>query len=67
MDNRINSTIDGTKVMLQAASKTYEPVIYTGAGHGFMRAGEVPDAKEADRKARGDAWKRWKSLMERLS
>ena len=29
---------------MQSAGKTYEPVIYPGAGHGFMRAGEAPDA-----------------------
>ena len=28
------------------AIKTYEPVTYEGAGHGFMRAGEAPDANE---------------------
>jgi hypothetical protein len=28
-----------------------------------MRAGEAPDAKDADKKARTDAWERWKSLL----
>jgi len=28
-----------------------------------MRAGEAPDAKDPDRKARADAWVRWKSLL----
>jgi hypothetical protein len=28
-----------------------------------MRAGEAPDAKEADKKARADGWVRWKSLL----
>jgi carboxymethylenebutenolidase len=27
---------------MKAAGKTYEPVTYEGAGHGFMRAGEDP-------------------------
>jgi carboxymethylenebutenolidase len=27
---------------MKAAGKTYEPVTYDGAGHGFMRAGEDP-------------------------
>jgi carboxymethylenebutenolidase len=48
---------------MKAAGKTYQPVTYDGAGHGFMRAGEAPDAKEADRKARDDSWARWKELM----
>jgi carboxymethylenebutenolidase len=38
-------------------------VTYDGAGHGFMRAGEAPDAGDANKKARDDAWKRWKTLL----
>src|ERR1700737_453245 len=66
-DERIGATIPDTIANMKAAGKTFEPVTYEGAGHGFMRAGKAPDAKEADKKARADAWKRWKSLMERLS
>jgi hypothetical protein len=28
-----------------------------------MRAGEAPDASDANKKAREDSWKRWKELM----
>jgi carboxymethylenebutenolidase len=66
-DQRIGATIPDAIANMKAAGKTFEPVTYDGAGHGFTRAGEAPDAKEADRKARADSWKRWKSLMERLS
>jgi carboxymethylenebutenolidase len=66
-DQRIGATLPDAITNMKAAGKAFEPVTYDGAGHGFMRAGEAPDAKEADRKARADAWKRWKSLMERLS
>jgi carboxymethylenebutenolidase len=48
---------------MKAAGKTFEPVTYEGAGHGFMRAGEAPDANEGNKKARADAWERWKSLL----
>jgi len=41
-DARISATVPTTKTAMQAAGKTYEPVIYKGAGHGFMRAGEDP-------------------------
>jgi carboxymethylenebutenolidase len=41
-DNRVDSTIDKSKEQMKQASKTYEPVIYNGAGHGFMRGGEDP-------------------------
>jgi carboxymethylenebutenolidase len=66
-DERIGATIPDAIAGMKAAGKTYEPVTYEGAGHGFMRAGEAPDAKEADRKARTDAWARWKSLLAKTS
>lgn len=62
-DARINATIPDTKDKMKAAGKTFDPVIYSGAGHGFMRAGEQPDASDANKKAREDAWKRWKELL----
>lgn len=65
-DARVNASIPKSKDLMQQAGKTYEPVIYDGAGHGFMRAGEAPDAKAADKKAREDAWKRWKDLLKKV-
>ncbi len=62
-DARIGATIPDTVSAMKAAGKTYDPVTYDGAGHGFMRAGEAPDASDANKKARDDAWKRWKSLL----
>lgn len=65
-DARVNSTIPQSKGLMKEAGKKYEPVIYEGAGHGFMRAGEAPDANKANKKARDDAWKRWKELLKQL-
>jgi carboxymethylenebutenolidase len=62
-DARIDATIPSTIAAMKAAGKTYDPVTYEGAGHGFMRAGEAPDASEANKKAREDSWKRWKTLL----
>jgi carboxymethylenebutenolidase len=62
-DARIGATIPDTITNMKAAGKAYEPVTYEGAGHGFMRAGEAPDASDANKKARTDAWARWKSLL----
>jgi carboxymethylenebutenolidase len=62
-DARIDATIPDTIAAMKAAGKTYEPVTFDGAGHGFMRGGEAPDATEANKKARDDAWKRWKALL----
>ncbi len=52
----------------EAAGKKYEPVIYKGAGHGFMRSGEPtnPAVREGDKKARDEAWARWKTLLKQL-
>jgi carboxymethylenebutenolidase len=65
-DNRVDSTIPKTTEMMKQAGKSYEPVTYDGAGHGFMRAGEAPDANAANKKAREDAWKRWKDLLRKI-
>ncbi len=49
-DARIGATVPGTIQDMKAAGKTYDPVTYDGAGHGFMRAGEAPDASAANAK-----------------
>ena len=66
-DARVNATIPKTAELMKAERKTFEPVIYEGAGHGFMRAGEDPsDTNPANRKAREEAWARWKRLLSTL-
>ena len=76
-DARINATIPKTEELMKKAGKTYEPVIYDGAGHGFMRAGEAPppaanadqkakDAYAANQKARAEAWQRLKGILAKL-
>src|SRR5215213_2062274 len=62
-DARINATLPKTIEAMNELKKTFDPVTYEGAGHGFMRAGEAPDANEANKKARDDAWARWKKLL----
>jgi carboxymethylenebutenolidase len=62
-DARVDATIPDTVANMKAAGKSYDPVTYDGAGHGFMRAGEAPDASDANKKARADAWTRWKNLL----
>jgi len=62
-DARIGATIPDTISAMKSAGKTYGPVTYDGAGHGFMRAGEAPDATDPNKKARDDAWKRWETLL----
>lgn len=65
-DARITATIPATQEKMKAAGKTYDAVTYAGAGHGFMRAGEAPDANPANKKAFEDGWKRWLELLKKL-
>lgn len=65
-DNRVDATIPRTTEAMKKAGKTYEPITYSGAGHGFMRAGEDPTGSEANKKAREDAWKRLKDLLKKI-
>jgi len=67
-DARVNATIPKGEELMKAAGKKYEPVIYKGAGHGFMRSGEPnnPAVREGDKKARDEAWARWKKLLAEL-
>ena len=61
-DARINATLPKTSEAMTELKKTFDPVTYAGAGHGFMRAGEGPPPtaptatgnKEADDKATAD-------------
>lgn len=63
-DERVSSTVPETQKQMKALGKIYEAVIYKGAGHGFMRAGEAPNATDANSDARKQAWMRFKVLLE---
>ena len=92
-DMRVDATIPPAVDAMKELGKTYDPVTYAGAGHGFMRAGEpnAPEpvapvakgdeaadkkaaddyqkalaARKANRKARDDAWVRWKAILAKL-
>jgi carboxymethylenebutenolidase len=62
-DARITATVPQTQTDMKAAGKTYEPVTYDGAGHGFMRAGEAPDANAANSAARAAGFRRLIDLL----
>jgi carboxymethylenebutenolidase len=65
-DNRISSTIPKAQADMKDAGKTYEPVTYDGAGHGFMRMGEDPAGSDANKAARDKAWARIKEILKTL-
>jgi carboxymethylenebutenolidase len=65
-DARITSAVPEVERAMAAAGKRYEAVVYEGAGHGFMRAGEAEGASEANAAARAAAWVRWVGLLRGL-
>jgi carboxymethylenebutenolidase len=65
-DARVSSTIEDTAKRMKEAGKEFESVTYANAGHGFMRAGEAPDAEAANLDARNKAFARMKELLHKL-
>ncbi len=63
-DARITATVPDTKTAMAAAGKKYDTVVYDGAGHGFMRAGEDPtNTNPANANARQEGLKRLETLL----
>jgi carboxymethylenebutenolidase len=64
-DARVNATIPAAETEMKRLSKSYEPHVYEGAGHGFLRAQEGREG--ANLKATQQAWPRTIAfLKERL-
>jgi len=55
-DARVDATIEPAKQEMQKLGKTYEPHIYAGAGHGFLRQQDGQNG--ANLKAAQEAWPR---------
>jgi carboxymethylenebutenolidase len=64
-DARINASLPEAEKAMKEAGKRFEPVIYEGGGHGFMRGGEDPEGRPGDKAARAKAWKRLKALLKK--
>ena len=62
-DARITATVPKTQDTMKGLGKTFEPVVFDGAGHGFMRAGEAPDASAPNAAAREAGFKRMVGLL----
>jgi carboxymethylenebutenolidase len=62
-DARISLTVPDTRKQMKSAGKEYQAVVYDGAGHGFMRAGEQPDPTPANAGARAAAWAKMMQVM----
>jgi len=66
-DARVTATVPATTDAMKAAGKKYDPVTYDGAGHGFMRAGQAPDATPANKTAYEQGFKRLIDTMNKAS
>jgi len=55
-DARVNATIDASKGAVAKAGKSFTPVLFDGAGHGFLR--QQPGRDGANMKASRAAWPR---------
>ncbi len=64
-DSRVNATISDSEKFMKEANKVYEPIIYDGAGHAFMRRGDDPSVEKDDpnKIARDQAFERWKKIL----
>lgn len=73
-DNRINAGLPQAGEFLKAKGVPFDFVTYESGGHGFMRDGEDPTtppkgreaAREGNKKAREEAWKRLKELLKKV-
>jgi carboxymethylenebutenolidase len=66
-DARIGATLPATTEAMKAAGKTFDPVTYDGAGHGFMRAGEDPaNPNPANKTAREQGFARLVKLLHEM-
>ena len=55
-DNRVTSTVAPTTAEMKTLNKTYEPHVFEGAGHGFLRQQDGQNG--ANMKATEEAWPR---------
>jgi carboxymethylenebutenolidase len=62
-DARVTATVPQAEIDMKTARKRYEPITYDGAGHGFMRAGQQPDATAVNAAAWHLGFKRMLRLL----
>jgi carboxymethylenebutenolidase len=66
-DARISGSVPAETTAMKAAGKIYDAIVYDGADHGFMRAGQMDDATAGNKKAAEDSWKRWLDLLAKVN
>lgn len=66
-DASVDATVPPAQAAAKAAGVVFEAVTYDGVGPDFLNAGDAPDAKPADKLARGYAMERMKSVLDMVS
>jgi carboxymethylenebutenolidase len=66
-DQPVDATVPAAQAAAKAAGVVFEAVTYDGVGPEFMQSGDAPDAKAADKLARGYALERMKSVLDMVS
>ncbi len=64
-DARITGSLPETMAAMREAGKTFDPITYPGAGHGFMRAGQAPDATPENKRAWQEGFERMLGELEK--
>ena len=66
-DGDVTGSVPGTTDAMKAAGKFYDPVMYEGADHGFMRLGDdFISSSHANRTARNQAFARLVTLLREM-
>ena len=65
-DARIGETVPTTTELMKTAGKTFEPVMYDGAGQNNKHASKAPNTKPTDKAARAAAWQRELDILKML-
>ena len=65
-DERINAGISATEKLMKQSGKTYDYVVYKGAGHAYMRQGDDPAGSPENKNARNESWKRIARILSAL-
>jgi len=63
-DFRITGDVPKVTEQMKEADKTFKPVTYKEAGHGFMRSGEDEQPEAANEKGRNEAWQRLLEVLQ---
>jgi len=64
-DARVTGTVDDTRTKMTALGTSYEPHVFAGAGHGFLRAQSGADGANA--RAAREAWPLTVAFLRRLT